>query len=103
MAIGEDSDDEDDDWILDSRSSHHLVKNASQPHDARYRDQECHLTDGETVKMLRVGSLGLTVITKDRQQKVALTEVYLAPKLPRNIMSYGNLERKDFGFKYDGK
>ena len=53
--------------------------------------------------MLRVGSLGLTVITKDRQQKVTLTEVYLAPKLPRNIMSYGNLERKDFGFKYDGK
>ena len=68
---------------------------------ARNYDQENHLADGEIVTMLRVGSLRLTVLAKRRQQKVTLTDLYLAPELARNIMSYGKLERKVFGLAYD--
>ena len=39
MAIGDDSNDEDDDWILDSNYSRHLVKDASLLSDARDCDQ----------------------------------------------------------------
>ena len=39
MAIGDDSNDEDDDWILDSDYSRHLVKDASLLSDARDCDQ----------------------------------------------------------------
>ena len=34
---------------------------------------------------------------------MALTDVYLAPELSRNIMSYGKLEFKGFGLVYNGE
>ena len=61
MAIG---DDEDDDWILDSGSSLHLVNDASLLCNARDCDQGYQLADGETIKLTRVGSVVLTVLAR---------------------------------------
>ncbi|CAI5725772.1 unnamed protein product [Peronospora destructor] len=97
LAISDDSV-----WILDSGSSRHLVNNASLLQDVRDCKHECHLADGEVIKLSRVGSVVLTVMVKGHQRDVTLTEVYLAPELSQNIMSYGKLERKGFGLVYDG-
>ena len=87
MAVGDDNNDEDDDWILDSGSSRHLVNDASLLRDARDCDKQCHLSDGETIKPTQVGSVVLTMLARGQQQDVTLTDVYLAPELLRNIMS----------------
>uniref|UniRef100_A0AAV1U680 Polyprotein n=1 Tax=Peronospora matthiolae TaxID=2874970 RepID=A0AAV1U680_9STRA len=102
LAISNDSDEESDDWILDSGSSRHLVNNASLLQGVRDCEHECHLADGEVIKLSRVGSVVLTVKAEGHERDVTLTEVYLAPDLSRNIMSYGKLERKGFGLVYDG-
>ena len=65
-------------------------------------EHECHLTIGEPVKLLLVGNVVLTVIAGGQQKDITLTEVYLAPGLSRNIISYGKLERKGFGLVYAG-
>lgn len=41
MAVGEEIDDEDEDWILDSSFSRHLVVKPYLLRDARDCDQEC--------------------------------------------------------------
>lgn len=102
MATGDDGETEDDDWILDSGSSLHLVNNPTLLQNARDCEEKCHLADGETIRLSRVGNVVLRVLAKGKQQTVTLTEVFLAPELARNIMSYGKLERKGFGLVYDG-
>ena len=102
LAISNDRDEESDDWILDSESSRHLVNNASLLQGVRDCEHECHLADGETIKLSRVGRVVLTVKAEGHERDVTLTEVYLAPDLSKNIMSYGKLERKGFGLVYDG-
>uniref|UniRef100_A0AAV1UNA8 CCHC-type domain-containing protein n=1 Tax=Peronospora matthiolae TaxID=2874970 RepID=A0AAV1UNA8_9STRA len=102
MAIGDDGDTGADDWVLDSGSSRHLVNDATLSMDARDCKETCHLADGETVRLSRVGNVVLTVQAKGRQRNVTLKDVFLAAELARNIMSYGKLKRKGFGFVYDG-
>ena len=102
MAIGDDGDTGADDWVLDSGSSRHLVNDATLLMDARDCKEECHLADSETVRLSRVGNVVMTVLAKGRQKSVTLTDVFLAPELVRNIMSYGKLERKGFDLDYDG-
>uniref|UniRef100_A0AAV1USN1 Uncharacterized protein n=1 Tax=Peronospora matthiolae TaxID=2874970 RepID=A0AAV1USN1_9STRA len=53
LAICNGSDGESDDWILDSVSSRHLVNNASLVQVVRYCELECHLADGEGIKLSR--------------------------------------------------
>lgn len=65
-------------------------------------EHECHLAEGEVIKLSRVRSVVLPVKAKEHEQDVTLTKVYLAPELSRNIMSYGKLEIKGFGLVYDG-
>ena len=65
-------------------------------------EHECHLAEGEIIKLSRVRSVVLPVKAKEHEQDVTLTKVYLAPELSRNIMSYGKLEIKGFGLVYDG-
>ena len=97
MAIGDDGDTMDDDWVIDSGSSRHLVSDDTLLMDARDCKEVCHLADGETVGLSRVGNVVLTVLAKGRHTNVTLTDVFLATELARNIMSYGKLERKGFG------
>ena len=79
------------------------MNDASLLRDARDCDQECHLADGETIKLTQVGSVVLTVLARGQQQDVTLTDVYLAPESSCNIMFYGKLELKGFGLVYDGE
>uniref|UniRef100_A0AAV1UHD3 Retrovirus-related Pol polyprotein from transposon TNT 1-94-like beta-barrel domain-containing protein n=1 Tax=Peronospora matthiolae TaxID=2874970 RepID=A0AAV1UHD3_9STRA len=102
MAIGDKGDTGSDDWVLDSGSSSHLVNDATLLMDARDCKEECRLADGETVRLSRVGNMVLTLLSKGRQKNLMLTDVFLAPELVRNLMSYGKLDRKGFGLVYDG-
>ena len=47
MEIGADSITGDGDWTLDSNFSRHLVNDPTLLQDARDREQECHLSDGD--------------------------------------------------------
>ena len=100
MKIGENTD--RDGYILYCGSSLRLVNDQSLLQDAKMCEHECHLEDGESVKLLRVGNVVLTVVAGGQVRDVTLTEVYLAPELSRNIISYGKLEHKGFRIVYDG-
>ena len=86
LTIGEDTDRDGEGWILNSESSRHLVNDLSLLQDAKMCEHECHLADGEPVKLLRVGNVVLTVVSGGNQRDVTLSEVYLAPGLSRNII-----------------
>ena len=43
------------------------------------------------------------IIGRGVESTVMLTDVYLAPRLAKNIVSYGKLERKGFTLVYDGE
>ena len=49
-------------WILDSGDSRHLVNEPSLLQDSKTCEHECHLADGELVKLRRVGNVVLNVI-----------------------------------------
>ena len=71
--------------------------------DAQDCKYECNMADGETLSLSRVGSVRLCMMAGSKERMVKLTDVYLATQLKRNIMSYGKLELKCFGFIYDGE
>lgn len=63
---------------------------------------EIAMEDGESLRLTRVGSVRLEVLARGVKVTVTLTEVYIAPRLAKNIVSYGKLESKGFALVYDG-
>ena len=59
---------------------------------------EIAMSDGESLRLTRVGNVRFEVLARARK----MTEAYLAPRLAKNIVSYGNLRSKGFAFVYDG-
>ena len=59
------------------------------------------MADGETLTITRVGSVRLCVIAEGKERTLKLTDVYLAPHLGHNIVSYGNHELDGFGLTYN--
>ena len=90
------------DWILDSGASRHLVNDESLLIDSTACVYEIAMADGESLRLTRVGSVRLEVLARGVKMTVTLTEVYLAPRLEKNIISYGKLESKGFALVYDG-
>uniref|UniRef100_A0AAV1UMW7 Uncharacterized protein n=1 Tax=Peronospora matthiolae TaxID=2874970 RepID=A0AAV1UMW7_9STRA len=90
------------DWILDSGASRHLVNDESLLIDSTACVYEIAMADGESLRLTRVGSVRLEVLARGLKVTVTLTKVYLAPRLAKNIVSYGKLERKGFALVYDG-
>ena len=60
------------------------------------------MTDGESLWLTRVENVRLGVFARCIKLIVTLNEVYLAPRLSNNIVSYGKLMRKGFSLVYDG-
>uniref|UniRef100_A0AAV1T508 Uncharacterized protein n=1 Tax=Peronospora matthiolae TaxID=2874970 RepID=A0AAV1T508_9STRA len=90
------------DWILDSGASRHLVNDESLLLDSSSCSHEIAMADGESLRLTRAGSVRLEVLVRGVKTIVTLTDVYLAPLLAKNIVSYGKLESKGYGLVYDG-
>ena len=72
--------------------------------DARACEDQCLVADGKSLQLTMVGSVVLSVMACGRPAKISLTEVYYAPKLTRNIVSYGIIELKGYALGYkDGQ
>ena len=52
------------------------------------------MADGESLRLTRVGNVRLEVLARDIKMNVTLTEVYLATRLEKNIVTYENLDSK---------
>ena len=89
-------------WILDSGASRHLVNDEKLLLDASACSHEIAMADGESLRLTRVGSVRLEVLARGVATIVTLTDVYLAPRLAKNIVSYGKLESKGYALAYDG-
>ena len=76
------------DWILYSGASRHLVNNESLLIDSSACVHEIDMTDGKSLWLTRVGNVRLAVLARDMKMNVTLTEVFLAPHLAKNIVSY---------------
>ena len=103
LAVSESDDYDDSDWILDSGASRHLVNDEKLLFDSATCSEEIAIADGKTLKLKRVGSVRLKVVARGMESTVVLTDVYLARRLSKNIVSYGKLERKGFALVYDLK
>ena len=60
------------------------------------------MADGQVLSLTRVGCVFLDVWVNGKAGNVKITDVYLAPRLARNILSYVRLERKGYQICYDG-
>ena len=88
-------------WILDSGSSRHLVNDAALLEDASDCDDKCLVADGKNLQLSMVGSVILRVMALGKPCIVRITDVYNAPMLARNILSYEKLELKGCGLLYE--
>ena len=89
-------------WILDSGSIRHLVHDATLLRNAKECRYDIAMADGKALELTQVGSVQLQVVAGGKDRTVTLTDVYLAPQLARNIISYGQLILKGFGLVYKG-
>uniref|UniRef100_A0AAV1V1J0 CCHC-type domain-containing protein n=1 Tax=Peronospora matthiolae TaxID=2874970 RepID=A0AAV1V1J0_9STRA len=85
------------DWILDSGTSRHLVNDESLLLDSSSCSHDIAMADGESLRLTRTGSVRLKVLARGVKTIVTLTDVYLAPRLAKNIVSYGKLKSKGYG------
>jgi hypothetical protein len=95
LAIGDEQGNYyDGTWILDSGSSRHLVNDATILQDVEDCASDCVLPDGATMNVTLKGTAVIEVETNGIVNTVKITDVHYAPKLARNILSYGLLESK---------
>uniref|UniRef100_A0AAV1UJY9 GAG-pre-integrase domain-containing protein n=1 Tax=Peronospora matthiolae TaxID=2874970 RepID=A0AAV1UJY9_9STRA len=90
------------DWILDSGASRHLINDESLLLKSTACSHEIAMADGESLHLTRVGSVRLDVLAHGAEEVVKLTDVYLAPRLAKNTVSYGKLVNKGFALVHSG-
>lgn len=93
----------DEDFILDSGCSHHMLSSlkwmtAYQPYGKK---RAVKLGDSRTLRAQGFGSAKLTVVKDGQPSTITLTEVLYVPRLRRNLISMGKLA--DDGFDFDVK
>uniref|UniRef100_A0AAV1TQK7 Retrovirus-related Pol polyprotein from transposon TNT 1-94-like beta-barrel domain-containing protein n=1 Tax=Peronospora matthiolae TaxID=2874970 RepID=A0AAV1TQK7_9STRA len=90
-------------WILDSGASRHLVNDKSLLLKLTACSHEIATADSESLQLTRVGSVRLEVLARGAEAVVTLTDVYLAPRLAKNIVSYGKLANNGFALVHSGE
>ena len=88
------------DWILDSGASCHLVNDERLLLHAIECSVEVSLADEEKLVLTKVGGVRLFVTADDKESTVLLTNMYFAPSLTRNIVSYGKLDANGYALTY---
>ncbi|KAE8968244.1 hypothetical protein PF002_g28843 [Phytophthora fragariae] len=83
-------------WILDSGSSRHLVNDESLLEDVDDCSDECVQPNGESLSITKRGKVLLSVTACGKEQVVELINVYFAPDVVHNLISYGQLDKRGF-------
>ena len=60
------------------------------------------MADGVSLQLSRCGSVRLNVTANGEEATVTHTDIYLAPRLAKNIVSYGKLEQEKLELVYYG-
>uniref|UniRef100_A0AAV1TH46 GAG-pre-integrase domain-containing protein n=1 Tax=Peronospora matthiolae TaxID=2874970 RepID=A0AAV1TH46_9STRA len=60
------------------------------------------MADGKSPRLTKAEIVRPEVLARGAKKSMKLTEVYLAPRLAKNIVSYGKRECKWFALVYDG-
>jgi hypothetical protein len=81
-------------WILDSGSSHHFTNDKELLMEMENKPCSSRLPDGSLMDVSECGNIRLEMETNSAWTTVTLTDVYYAPNLPCNLLSYGLLEAK---------
>ena len=69
--------------------------------DAKRCSREIAMENGDTLELTKLGSVQLHVIAAGVKKTVTLTDVYMAPQLTCNIVSFEELEQKGLGLVYN--
>ncbi|GMF49894.1 unnamed protein product [Phytophthora fragariaefolia] len=80
-------------WILGSGASRHLTNDFALLRDvvACKAESSCVMPDGKRMDVLKKGKVTLRAVVDGVARDVVLTDVYYAPKLVQNLISYGRL------------
>ncbi|POM63071.1 hypothetical protein PHPALM_27692, partial [Phytophthora palmivora] len=81
------------DWILDSGASRHMVNDKSQLQDISrcHNMEESVQPDGSGLEVTLKGTAVLHTVVDGVLAEISLGNVFYAPKLTRNLVSYGQL------------
>ena len=96
FAVSYKRDSDRGDWMHDSGASRYLVNDDTLLINSAASSHEIAMADGESLHLMRVSSVRLKIIARGVESIVTLTDVYLAPRLDKNIILYGKLERDGF-------
>ena len=102
LAIGTGTKADFDSWILDSRSSVHLVKDVKMLRNSIDCDQSCRAANNIMVRVTKKGSTELRTAVNSKEVIASVSEVYYAENLADNIIRYGMLERSCVFLERDG-
>lgn len=96
LSVGETSDESEDEWILNSGSSRHFVKDASWLEDVEPCNGRWVQLNGEPLIVTKKGAVTLLVSACGVEQTDRLTDVYYARNVVHNLISYGQLDKKGY-------
>ncbi|CAI5728727.1 unnamed protein product [Peronospora farinosa] len=89
------------DWILDSGASRHIVSDDRLLIDSKQYNDKISLADNKKLVLTKVGRARLFVTARGKQRHIELSDVYYAPSLALNPISYGKLEQLEYAL--DGR
>ena len=102
LAIGDTLHDKTESWIVDTGCSRHMVCDVNWLHDITECNDEMILPDGDILQTTHKGNLQLSAIVNGNHGTIILSDVYYAPALQKNLISYGQLaKRKCYWSKRD--
>ncbi|CCI48447.1 unnamed protein product [Albugo candida] len=84
---------DDDDWILDTAASCHLVRDVFM----LFKDEDCasgdmlRQPDGTSLQVTKRGNVCFNTYVDGVHDEVELSSAYYLPQLTRNLVSYGHL------------
>ncbi|CAI5734014.1 unnamed protein product [Peronospora farinosa] len=92
-------------WILDSGASRHIASDDRLIIESKQYNDEIYLADNKMLVLTKAGRVRLFVTSRGEQRQIELSDVYYAPSLAHNLISYGNFEHLGYPLTYteDGR
>ncbi|DBA00271.1 TPA: hypothetical protein N0F65_007915 [Lagenidium giganteum] len=84
----------EDDWVLDSGASVHLVRNKSMLHGTLTTEEGCVLPDGSKLLVTHRGTAKVTAIVDGIERTTTLSNACYSSKVAVNLISMGTLLEK---------
>ena len=88
-------------WILDSGATNHICCLRSMFKMFKPYNSTIKVGDGRQLKVKGIGTVECEIITKNKKQKLSISETLYVPDLSTNLISIGVLSKKGFEINFN--